>query len=621
MIEFFWYNCVPATPSNRSSGLEAQAARKVPCRVPVAFSNFEPQQKLYYALEAMGKGGCPEMHGKVFTAPCRRRSTATPGKAAMSRMDDQRPLDRPSSRKCGSFGVANKGAPRGTTGAYGGGTPAHRRGRAVPPMQFHGQRASSCMLAWSTLARMVQSRTQRLKARPTSGSAAHRSHLWRAQWPGRGMSGIQCCVGLISRALEGNKQKASRFRPSIPAWRQARRTAFCATGGPGIRLIAGVGPCGRADRNKPMNIEADALRHDKTRPARFTGRVVMTTRAASCCAVPGWKCDRMRMATSPVWSRPKRGAGRSFASGAMVRLARPKNSSRARAEVIEYDGRSDSVRFVRNAELRRLRGAVVNDAITGAVIVYNNQTDVFTVDGQKAPGDGSSGGGRVRAVLSPKDAVPETAAPALPASAPGLPQHHPGVAPVSAPPRPWARTRRRRVAWRCCIWPRPSGSRKVVKDVSLVVQKGEVVGLLGPNGAGKTTSFYMIVGLVRSDGGDIRIDGQSVADMPIHRRSRLGLSYLPQEASIFRKLTVQENVRAVLELQRDGQGQPCRRPRSKSVSPLCCRSCGWSICAIRLRWPSRVASAAASRSPVPWPPSHGSSCSMSRLQGSDPIKP
>ena len=103
------------------------------------------------------------------------------------------------------------------------------------------------------------------------------------------------------------------------------------------------------------------------------------------------------------------------------------------------------------------------------------------------------------------------------------------------------------------------GSRKVVKDVSLVVQKGEVVGLLGPNGAGKTTSFYMIVGLVRSDGGDIRIDGQSVAHMPIHRRSRLGLSYLPQEASIFRKLSVQENVRAVLELQHDDNGKPLAR--------------------------------------------------------------
>ena len=100
------------------------------------------------------------------------------------------------------------------------------------------------------------------------------------------------------------------------------------------------------------------------------------------------------------------------------------------------------------------------------------------------------------------------------------------------------------------------GSRKVVKDVSLAVQKGEVVGLLGPNGAGKTTSFYMIVGLVRSDAGDIFIDGHSVANMPIHQRSRLGLSYLPQEASIFRKLSVEDNVRAVLELQTNDAGKP-----------------------------------------------------------------
>jgi lipopolysaccharide export system ATP-binding protein len=100
------------------------------------------------------------------------------------------------------------------------------------------------------------------------------------------------------------------------------------------------------------------------------------------------------------------------------------------------------------------------------------------------------------------------------------------------------------------------GSRKAVKDVSLVVRKGEVVGLLGPNGAGKTTSFYMIVGLVHATAGDITIDGQSVAHMPIHRRARLGLSYLPQEASIFRKLNVEENVRAVLELQQDELGKP-----------------------------------------------------------------
>jgi lipopolysaccharide export system ATP-binding protein len=104
------------------------------------------------------------------------------------------------------------------------------------------------------------------------------------------------------------------------------------------------------------------------------------------------------------------------------------------------------------------------------------------------------------------------------------------------------------------------GSRKVVKDVSLEVAKGEVVGLLGPNGAGKTTSFYMIVGLVRADAGEISIEGRSVEHMPIHRRSRLGLSYLPQEASIFRKLNVEDNVRAVLELQRAADGQPLSRP-------------------------------------------------------------
>ncbi len=100
------------------------------------------------------------------------------------------------------------------------------------------------------------------------------------------------------------------------------------------------------------------------------------------------------------------------------------------------------------------------------------------------------------------------------------------------------------------------GTRKVVKDVSLSVGAGEVVGLLGPNGAGKTTTFYMVVGLVRADGGVIRIDGQDVHGLPIHQRARLGLSYLPQEASIFRKLTVEENIRAVLELQRGADGRP-----------------------------------------------------------------
>jgi lipopolysaccharide export system ATP-binding protein len=91
-------------------------------------------------------------------------------------------------------------------------------------------------------------------------------------------------------------------------------------------------------------------------------------------------------------------------------------------------------------------------------------------------------------------------------------------------------------------------TRTVVRDVSLDLASGEVVGLLGPNGAGKTTCFYMIVGLVAADGGRIFVDDRDITHLPIHRRARLGLSYLPQEASVFRKLTVQDNVRAVLEL-------------------------------------------------------------------------
>jgi lipopolysaccharide export system ATP-binding protein len=94
-------------------------------------------------------------------------------------------------------------------------------------------------------------------------------------------------------------------------------------------------------------------------------------------------------------------------------------------------------------------------------------------------------------------------------------------------------------------------SRSVVKDVSLEVQSGEVVGLLGPNGAGKTTCFYMIVGLIPTDGGNIYLDQKNLNRMPIHRRARMGLAYLPQEASIFRKLTVAENIQAVLELRPD----------------------------------------------------------------------
>ena len=92
------------------------------------------------------------------------------------------------------------------------------------------------------------------------------------------------------------------------------------------------------------------------------------------------------------------------------------------------------------------------------------------------------------------------------------------------------------------------GKRQVVKDVSISLKRGEVVGLLGPNGAGKTTSFYMIMGLISADSGMITIDGEDVTALPMYQRARLGVGYLPQEASIFRGMTVQENIEAVVEL-------------------------------------------------------------------------
>ena len=90
--------------------------------------------------------------------------------------------------------------------------------------------------------------------------------------------------------------------------------------------------------------------------------------------------------------------------------------------------------------------------------------------------------------------------------------------------------------------------RQVVKSFSLEIESGEVIGLLGPNGAGKTTSFYMIVGLIAADAGSVTLDGKELRHLPIHERARLGVGYLPQEASIFRKMTVEQNIRAILEI-------------------------------------------------------------------------
>ncbi|MFO0752631.1 MAG: LPS export ABC transporter ATP-binding protein [Thermodesulfovibrionales bacterium] len=112
------------------------------------------------------------------------------------------------------------------------------------------------------------------------------------------------------------------------------------------------------------------------------------------------------------------------------------------------------------------------------------------------------------------------------------------------------------------------GKRHVVKDIDLSLQTGEIVGLLGPNGAGKTTTFYMVVGMIRPEKGDIRLDGDDIRGLPMYMRARKGMGYLPQEPSIFRKLTVRENLRAVLEIREAGSRRTMKDSLGKEVETL-----------------------------------------------------
>ena len=136
-----------------------------------------------------------------------------------------------------------------------------------------------------------------------------------------------------------------------------------------------------------------------------------------------------------------------------------------------------------------------------------------------------------------------------------------------------------------------------------------MVGLLGPNGAGKTTCFYMIVGLVPADGGDVYIDDAKLSHLPMHARAQLGLSYLPQEASVFRKLNVEENIRAVLELQKLPAAEINDRLRAAQ------RNCTSPTCAMSMPPPFPAVSGGASKSPGRWRRGRASSCSTSPSPG------
>ncbi|SEA66536.1 lipopolysaccharide transport periplasmic protein LptA [Acidovorax soli] len=191
-----------------------------------------------------------------------------------------------------------------------------------------------------------------------------------------------------------------------------------------LACAPGVGHAEKADRNKPMNIESDALRHDELKQTSvFTGRVVMTK---GTIVLRGAQLDVRQDADGYQYGVVTAEPGkRAFFRQKRDSLAgAPDEFIEGEGEVIEYDGRADNVRFITRAEMRRYRESVVTDEVSGAVIVYNNLTDVFTVDGQKkspasTAGDAPAPGGRVRAVLSPKE-QPPAAAPAPAASGPVL---------------------------------------------------------------------------------------------------------------------------------------------------------------------------------------------------------
>eukprot|EP01034_Spumella_vulgaris_P032407 gene32407-40002_t len=244
----------------------------------------------------------------------------------------------------------------------------------------------------------------------------------------------------------------------------------------------------------------------------------------------------------PVWSSKKKSGSNSRRNSP---LGKPTTFRQKRdgegdqwmegeAERIEYDGKNELVKLFSRAKVRRLEGNKPSDEVAGEFISYDSRREQFSVR-NTVSGEGKTGGGRGTMVIQPSTPKPPGRSGAAAAGG--------EITMAEAIPSCTSTLVVRGLQ-------KSYGKRQVVHDVSLQVECGEVVGLLGPNGAGKTTSFYMIVGLVPSDAGSIDIAGVDVSSMPIHQRATLGLSYLPQEASVFRKLTVEDNIRAVLEIQR-----------------------------------------------------------------------
>ena len=272
----------------------------------------------------------------------------------------------------------------------------------------------------------------------------------------------------------------------------------------------------------PMSIEAGAatatrFRSDNSRwpfekvRAHRTARPTCSRHTASAAFVSG-QIAQARVEGSPAQFEQRGG--------------RADRQVRGRAGVIEYDFVAGIVKLTDDVWF-----SYGKDEFRGDVVIYNVRDERVQVN----PGGQSSG--RVRGIIRPQ-----------------------GNAHDAPRARGSAAARERRMSQlRVEGLAKQYRSRQVVKDLSLEVSSGEVVGLLGPNGAGKTTAFYMIVGLVPSDAGRIVLDDQDVSNLPVHRRARLGLGYLPQEASVFRKLSVEDNIRAILETRPELNARAARR--------------------------------------------------------------
>jgi lipopolysaccharide export system ATP-binding protein len=306
--------------------------------------------------------------------------------------------------------------------------------------------------------------------------------------------------------------------------------------------------------DKPLVLEADNASYDDVKQIyTLTGNVVLTKGTMVL------KSDAAELRTDPE--------GYQYA----IATSKPGRQAYIRQNATAWTSTSTAGATASNTTASRINkligharaarvsgvGAKIIDEIRGAVITYDSRNEFYTATG----GDSNTAAGNRRAACARAVAAPDASAARRGRRAADLKPSARRPSPERfKPPQMNDTATLAAQASASAVRADSStlvvrhlkkryGSRTVVKDVSLDVKSGEVVGLLGPNGAGKTTSFYMIVGLVALDEGDIVLDGQHISGLAIHERARMGLSYLPQEASVFRKLNVEENIRAVLELQ------------------------------------------------------------------------